>query len=324
MRALSEYLDDAFRSWLGNSVGTCCGASRNHEPLRGMYYAPGNRMKANMLKAEKCMTIEYGQPRLVPPPAFPELDEKPTSKSQEWATRSRTFASRASSRGSFSMKRIVHAHDRFYSGRPPRKISIGAPQDFRHVENAIPRPAPTFRPLELSIYVPGNNQLSPILPFLFNPEDSGVLVDDVYGSEYAPTHSRSGSSLSFRIPRKPIRTSSRASSEWTAHFKPRPESLSAQELLAALESELPQVPFPSRSRALTAPPAYERVKSALHEKYELEQRLKNIDEAIEERQSLYFNSRPASRATTTDRPASITSIYEESQGMSFKSYIKFI
>ena len=271
------------------------------------------------------MTIEYGQPRLVPPPTFPEFQERPVSRSQEWATRSRSFASRASSRGSFSVRRRLYAYNGFHSGRPPRKISIGAPQDFRHVENALPRKAHTFRPLELSIYLPGDNQLSPILPFLFKPEETSFPIDDVDGSEYAPTHSRSGSSLSFRIPRKPVRTSSRSSSEWNAHFRPRPESLNAQELLAALESELPTVPLPARLRALTAPPAYERVKSALHEKYELEQRLKDIDEAIEERQSLYFNSRPVSRATTADRPASITSIYEESQGMSsFPSSIVFI
>jgi len=60
---------------------------------------------------------------------------------------------------------------------------------------------------------------------------------------------------------------------------------------------------------LTEPPAYERVKSALHEKFELEQRLRDIEEVIEERRSIYMNSRPVSRATDT-RP---TSIYAESQ-----------
>lgn len=35
MKVLSEYLDDALRSWLGSSVASCCGVSRNHEPLRG-------------------------------------------------------------------------------------------------------------------------------------------------------------------------------------------------------------------------------------------------------------------------------------------------
>jgi hypothetical protein len=114
--------------------------------------------------------------------------------------------------------------------------------------------------------------------------------------------------MSFSIPRKPLRSNSRASSEWTARFKPRPDSLSAQELLAALEHELPKAPQPARLRSMTEPPVYERVKSALHEKFELEQRLKDIEEIIEERKSIYMNSRPTSRVS---RPVSI---YSEANG----------
>jgi hypothetical protein len=61
---------------------------------------------------------------------------------------------------------------------------------------------------------------------------------------------------------------------------------------------------------MTAPPAYERVKSALHEKIELDQRLRDIDELIDERQSVYLSSRPTSRATSTRR----SSIYVEPYG----------
>ncbi|KAL2061815.1 hypothetical protein VTL71DRAFT_7193 [Oculimacula yallundae] len=112
--------------------------------------------------------------------------------------------------------------------------------------------------------------------------------------------------MSFRIPRKPVRSGSGTSSEWSAQFKGRPGSLSAQELLTALQ--LPQAPPPARLRAMTEPPAYERVKSALHERYELEQQLRDIEEVIEERKSVYFNSRPNSRLAS--RPASI---YSDSQ-----------
>ncbi|KAG0649452.1 hypothetical protein D0Z07_4520 [Hyphodiscus hymeniophilus] len=159
------------------------------------------------------------------------------------------------------------------------------------------------------------NQLSPILPH-FGADDLTFESDNMKALPYPPaavTHSRSESALSFRIARKPLRSSSRASSEWTAQFKPRPESLSTQELLAALEHELPKAPPHARLRAMTEPPAYERVKSALHERYELERRLKDIDEQIEERRSVYLSSsRPSSRATST-RPTSVTSVYEESQ-----------
>ena len=156
-----------------------------------------------------------------------------------------------------------------------------------------------------------DHQLSPILPHFGEIDDLSFPADDKELS-YPPaaiTHSRSESALSFRIPRKPVRSSSGTSSEWTAQFKPRPDSLSAQELLAALEHQLPKAPPQARLRSATEPPAYERVKSALHERFELEQRLKDIEEIIEERKSVYFNSRPTSRATS--RPASI---YSEAQG----------
>jgi hypothetical protein len=250
------------------------------------------------------MRIEHQQPRLIPPP-IPELQERPSTRGREWAARSKSFASRASSRGSFSVRRKLNT----YNG--PRRPRIGAPSDFRHLENSMPRRTERFRPLELSIYMP-DNQLSPILPHFgtdnlsFPPDD----FDNLRFPSTAMTHSRSDSALSFRIPRKPIRSGSGTSSEWTANFRPRPESLNTQELLAALEKELPKAPQPARLRAMTEPPTYERVKSALHERFELERRLKDIDEVIEERRSIYLNSRPTSRATS-NRPISI---YAESHG----------
>jgi hypothetical protein len=266
----------------------------------------------NIPGVEKPMRIEHHQPRLVPPP-IPEQQERPSTRGQEWVSRTRSFASRASSRGSFSVRRKLNA----YNGprRPRNQFVISGPTDFRHVENSMPRRKEMFRPLELSIYMP-DNQLSPILPH-FGANDLSFPSDELNDLPYPPaviTHSRSDSALSFRIPRKPLRSSSRASSEWTAQFKPRPNSLSTQELLAALENELPKAPPPARLRAMTEPPAYERVKSALHEKFELERRLKDIDEQIEERRSIYLSSRPTSRATSTRR-TSVTSVYEESQGI---------
>ena len=204
------------------------------------------------------------------------------------------------------MRRKLNTYD---GSRRPR---IGAPSDFRHVENSMLKRTERFRPLELSIYEP-NNQFSPILPY-FSTDDTTFQPDHVDDQSFpsaAMTHSRSESALSFRIPRKPVRSSS-GTSEWTANFQQRPESLNAQELLAALEKELPIAPKPARLRAMTEPPAYERVKSALYEKYELERRLKDIDEVLEERRSVYFNSRPTSRASAT-RP---TRVYAESHGKS--------
>lgn len=262
------------------------------------------------------MRIEYHQPRLVPPPTpWPEPQEH-ESRGREWVTRTKSFASRASSRGSFSVRRTLNAYNgpRNRSRNGSRRPRIGAPTEFRHVENSVPRRTERFRPLELSIYMP-ENQLSPILSH-FGAIDDMSYPNDSKPLPYPPaafTDVRSESAMSFRIPRKPVRSSSGASgtSEWTAHYKPRPESLSTQELLAALENQLPKPPPPARLRSMTEPPVYQRVKSALHEKYELEQRLKDIEEAIEERKSIYLNSRPTSRATSL-RPESI---YSENLGM---------
>jgi len=270
--------------------------------------------KSNIaLGIERPMRIEHYQQHLVPSPV-PVPQDRPSTGGKEWASRSRSFANRASSRGSFAVRRQMNAYNGYQ-----RRPQIGAPSNFRHIDHALPRRNESFRPLELSIYMP-ENQLSPILPHFGN-------IDDVsYGREeralpFPPaafTHERSDSALSYttdshRIPRKPLRSSSRTSSDWANQSKSRPDSIGAQGFLASLENQLPQSPPPARLRAMTEPPSYERVKSALHEKYELEQKLKEIEETIEERKSIYMSSRPTSRATS--RASRVASIYEESQGM---------
>lgn len=279
MKGWSEYFEDAYMKWLSTTM-TCCGALEE-VPVRG---------------AERPMRIEHQQPRLIPPPVF-EAESRPTTRGREWVERSKSFASRASSRGSLAVRRKMTGYQ-----EQRRPLKIGAPSDFRHVENGFPsrRAEGGFRPLELSIYMP-DNQLSPLLPHFAD-------VDKELPSPppAAYSHSRTDSASTFTIARKPV-GSSRTSSEWTAQFQPRPGSLNTQELLAALEAQLPKAPPAARMRSMTAPPSFERVKSALHEKLELEQRLRDIDELIDERQSVYLSSRPTSRATSTRR----SSIYVE-------------
>ena len=303
----SWYLDDAYMICLGSSVTCCMGTHKGQAPIRGT--SEFFSVSACLIGAEieKPMRIEHHQPRLVPPP-FPEPQERPSSRGRQWVSRSRSFASHASSRGSFSVRRKLNA----YNGprRPRKQLVISGPTDFRHVGISMPRRREAFRPLELSIYMP-EHQLSPILPHFGSINSS--LESDLPHPPVALTHSRSESALSFRIPRKPLRSSSEASPEWTAHYKTRPESLSMQELLAALENELPKAPPPARLRSMTEAPAYERVKSALYEKLDLDRRLKDIDDQIEEKRSIYISSRPTSRATSM--PISIRSVYEEYQGI---------
>jgi len=258
---------------------------------------------------EKPMTILHHQPRLIPPP-IPEAQHS-RSSSHEWMSRTKSFASRASSRGSFSVRRKLNA----YNG--PRRPHIGAPTDFRHVQNALARRTDRFRPLELSIYMP-DNQLSPLLPHFGGVDDEA----DSILSYPAPAlvHSRSESALSnFSIPRKPLgvhksvhgrleglsihTTSSPFASALASHpVHPRtslPESPSEQELMAALQDELPQVLPRARLRSNTEPSRIinresaqvDRVKLVLQEKLELEKRLRDLDSILEERRSVYLSSR---------------------------------
>lgn len=99
----------------------------------------------------------------------------------------------------------------------PRRPIIGVPSEFRRVQSGRISPlrrSPAFRPLQLSIYLPGNEL--PDLPIFW--EDGAIMGDDVTLERPAQAliKSRSDSMLhrhpssSFSIPRKPVpaRTSS--------------------------------------------------------------------------------------------------------------------
>lgn len=270
------------------------------------------------------MTILHDQqPRLVPPPISdpPGRPSTRASSSKELLDRGRSYAATASKRGAFSMRRKLNAYNGIRTRRPQigRPMQISGPSDFQHVAMAIPqRRTERFRPLQLSIYMP-DNQLSPILPHFreFRDGDDSVLT---YPAQAVMSHSRSGSALSnFTIPRKPLihssarleRSSVRNSvdeheppspttSEWALHpLKPPPripESPSTQELMAALEAQLPKAPPAARLRTITETPRlirtaeqYGRVKSALIERQELDDQLKKLDTIIEQRRSLYLS-----------------------------------
>jgi len=309
MNLLSRYLDEAYMTWLSSAL-SCCAPRLKDE-------------RTQMRGVEKPMTILHDQqPRLIPPPR-PEPQEalpRIRAPSREWVTRTKSFVSRASRRGSFSVRRKLNA----YNG--PRRPRIGAPTDFRHIQNAMPRQVARFRPLELSIYM-ADNQLSPILPHFDVNDGVREQEDDRVTSlpSIAMTHVRSNSAMSnFSIPRKPLNsrksylervdsahtTPESVGSEFISHpLRPRPslpESPSTQELMAALDKSLPQTPPAAHLRAHTAPVLYrhsmqvERVKSVIHEKLELEQRLKDLDNLIEARQSLYLSSRAASVYTEVE------------------------
>ncbi|KAF7868533.1 hypothetical protein EAF04_005064 [Stromatinia cepivora] len=279
MQSLSRFLNDAQMAWLTSSIN-CCAA----------------REDVRSCEPEKSMRIVNGQPQLVSPPLPQPLErpqtasafERPQTRGKEWTT----SRSRTSSRGSFSLRRNL-------SSRASNRMVIGAPYNFQHhtetsyvrePERVVIRNEPKLRPLELSIYLPGN-RLSPLpefRPHTYDEKNDRTLL-----------HMRSESALEFRVPRKPVLS--------TVIER---KSMNAEELLNALANDLPQE-RPTRLRANTEPLAYERVKSALLENMELDKRLKELDEAIE-RRSIYLASRPASRASRAEsRQERRESIYSE-------------
>lgn len=166
-----------------------------------------------------------------------------------------------------------------------RRPQISAPTDFRHLYSETfqfppsqPRQRPaSFRPLELSIYVP-NNQLSPLLPD-FNidehipPPPAAYTRRDTSWDDNSVTltHERSASSMSFHLPRRQTREDSSFSE--------------------SVDSTPPRIPPRSRARAYTAPNVerlVERIASAMIEKERLQWEI----DSIMERQSIYTNSRP--------------------------------
>ena len=95
-------------------------------------------------------TSFFQQPAYIPPPKLDYSASKPVSRrnslSLVWNSDTRTLLSRASSIAS-------HATRKSRSRQHP---TIGTPTNFRRLNTSSDGPDSCFRPLELSIYVPGN------------------------------------------------------------------------------------------------------------------------------------------------------------------------
>lgn len=250
------------------------------------------------------------QPQTIPPLKMDVTEDRPSTRStfapSQWLVEGRGLVSRASSRASFSVR-----------SSKSRRPTIGEPSDFRRVLISERR-REDFRPLELSIYLPGNN-LSP-LPFF-----SEAFEDGHVRLTYPPNalvRARTDSllyrpSTSFSIPRKPVasmaETSSMSGSRSSVDVRlnrlstgthSRSQSLglgpgnidseSTKEFLTALDARLPQCPSPlptfsaTESGATIHRRASEqslRRKTHLEERQEMERRLKDIDTIVEEKQT---------------------------------------
>ncbi|KAL8847961.1 MAG: hypothetical protein Q9221_006977 [Calogaya cf. arnoldii] len=260
-------------------------------------------MITNELAAlNKYTDICYEQPQPSSAPLFDFDHVRPASRASrasQFVAESRNLASRASRRASSATRRSIS-----------RRPTIGAPSDFRRVD--LPRGrTPNFRPLQLSIYLPGNEL--PCLPtFYEEDEDNAGLV---YPAQ-ALVKSRSDSMLSrpsasFSIPRKPVpsRTVSLDQTRYSMDNRftfnetiaePRPvhrrPSLAArqstQDFLDALDARLPQSP-PALQHKFGPEPVYTlyrraseqslRLRTHLEERSRIESLLPDCDTILEEK-----------------------------------------
>ncbi|KAL8774357.1 MAG: hypothetical protein Q9209_001108 [Squamulea sp. 1 TL-2023] len=245
------------------------------------------------------------QPQPLPVPVLDFDNVRPASRASradQFIADSRNLASKASRRASSATRRSNS-----------RRPTIGAPSDFRRVE--LPSGRTThFRPLQLSIYLPGNEL--PTLP-TFQEKEGEAHAGLVYPAQ-ALVKSRSDSMLSrpltsFSIPRKPVpsRTVSmdqtRCSTETRFTFNEMNSALesrpthrrpsvatrqSTQDFLDALDARLPQSP-PASQHKLGPEPVYTlyrraseqslRLRTHLEERSRIESHLLECDTILEER-----------------------------------------
>lgn len=271
------------------------------------------------------------QPDLQPPPLYELKDERTSSQTScrpsspstvlpttaphqhsTWLGGSRSLVSRPK-----SLSGISFTKRRNTSRRP----TIGAPSDFRKVHSGRISPVrrtPSFRPLQLSIYLPGNEL--PELPIFWKDDDIDEEDEEELGlarptkallkSKSDPMLLRHPSS-SFSIPRKPV--ASRSSSvdatsrfsmtscftfntvnDASTHLRSRSTDrlrsgsierrqsvATTQEFIDALDCHFPRPPAPAatRSSSNTPEPSFTIYRKASEQSLRLRTH-------IEERQSL--------------------------------------
>ena len=280
------------------------------------------------------MKICYDQPQTVELPRAEPISPRPaTSHSvsrhvSQWVTTSRDFASRASSRASVhTLTRPRKSHSKV------RRLSISGPTDFRHdsgydgaegvqsmLDNASEpvRRRRSFRPLELSIYLP-DGRLSPLPDFELDEWDEmpRAPAEVLVRSRDSRTNSilSDPATSSYLVQRKPVGAGSRRSSVQSTHsVQSRPLSgtlstlpLSQQEPKGRAELVrsgtpnelrrrgtlsppriLSRLPSPSRARSNTAP---SRPASLRRVRTDVDEAIRELNTIVEERRADAYRSR---------------------------------
>ncbi|KAI0111934.1 hypothetical protein F4814DRAFT_424126 [Daldinia grandis] len=275
MKALGGMLAETYASW-SFSISECCSS----------FTSSHSDEKPRQPAVPDSFGIIYQGPSFVPPPSAESFRPGTGTSSLEQAPRKR----HGSGQSSFSARKLLLRPSSPSSRRP----QISAPTNFRHLYSesfrfpdyglAQVRPQPaSFRPLELSIYV-SDKRLSPILPHFDSPVPPVTPPQRVFTlssrSEDSPhiPHSRSYSSMSFHIPRRPVNDGSVFDSPQSDISMPqRPQ-------LAKLRSRTS-----SASSSPMMEDLVERVATAMLERDKIQEQ---IDDVIE-RQSIYVSSRPS-------------------------------
>ncbi len=251
----------------------------------------------------------------------------------QWVSNSRDFAARASSRASIA----TLTRPRRSQSRP----SIGRPTDFRHFggvdgmqsmvgDAALPvRRRRSFRPLELSIYLPdGCGRLSPLPDF----EDESTWSGEPAGLEMpaealvrvrdSRTNSLSSNTSSFLIQRKPVGAGSRRSSinsQRSASTSVQERRLSGTTLATMPTPTMPfvfeesrnaqfspvrvlsRLPSPSRSRSNTIS---SRPGSLRRARTDVEDAIRELNTIVEERRASEYRAHAQSPAAINRPPPS--------------------
>ncbi|KAL1963152.1 hypothetical protein VTN77DRAFT_8695 [Rasamsonia byssochlamydoides] len=198
MTLATEQAGLMFTAWLEPCLESCLSCLWSRED----HESGGHRQAINR-GVEREMKVCHSQPHLVPPMKLVFYDSLPSpgptsSLLPSWIGEGRNLASRASSRASLLVRR-----------KAPKRPTISAPTNFRRVEPP-PSRLGSFRPLELSIYTPGN-RLSDLPEFdnftLEQPSPPPKAVTPQFD-----TRARRCQSAPFHVPRKPVGSGSRRSS----------------------------------------------------------------------------------------------------------------
>ncbi|KAL6708057.1 hypothetical protein ACN47E_003491 [Coniothyrium glycines] len=319
-------------AWLAMRFGCCASGDDAREESSDALQARG----------EPEMQICYEQPRSVPQPCAEPIHPRPSTSHSvgrhvsQWVSNSREFAS--SSRASFStLSRPGRSHSRPSIGHPTdfrRFDSLGGIQSMIEDAPAPVRRRRSFRPLELSIYLPdGCGRLSPLPDF----EELEVPAQAVLRVRDSRTNSLSSdpSSCTYLIQRKPVGACSRRSSVQststqerrlsgttmatmttpTLNYLPEETRTSAEPFIErpsiprrsrtsgtlSPARVLSRLPSPSRSRANTAPT---RPGSLRRPRTDVDEAIRELNTIVEERRASAYRSYTQSPALINRPPPS--------------------